>query len=182
MKSMRFLAGTIIATTLLYGQEIAPNVAIVSPLPPNPAPYTDIKQYLALTDAQFQSLQDVQKSRVAADQAIYKQISDKQAAINSLLAAGSNDALQIGQLTLDISSLRKQLPTSGAPFRQSALAVLTQDQKNKLPGLTNVLQLQPAASQAIGLDLIDPLSYPRIYLTPTPLPMPAGTSPGTVQP
>jgi hypothetical protein len=95
---------------------------------------------------------------------------DKQTAINNLIASGSNDALQVGQLTLDINNLRKQLLTSGAPFRDQALAVLTPDQKNKLTGLTNALQLQPAAYQAINLNLIDQLSPPRVLpLTPIPL-------------
>ena len=118
----------------------------------------------------MQALQDVQKNRNAANQAIYKQMGDKQTAINSLIASGSNDALQVGQLTLDINNLRKQLLTSGAPFRDQALAVLTPDQKNKLTGLTNALQLQPAAYQAINLNLIDQLNPPRVLpLTPIPL-------------
>jgi Spy/CpxP family protein refolding chaperone len=175
MKSTRFLAGVIVGTTLLCAQ------AVITPLPPNPAPYTAVKQYLGLSDAQMQSLQDVQKNRAAADQAIYKQISDKQTAINNLLSSGSNDALQIGQLTIDISNLRKQLPTSGAPFRDAALAVLTQDQKNKLPALTSALQLGPAGSQAIGLNLIDPVSVIRpLYFTPAPVP--AETAPEAPQP
>jgi hypothetical protein len=176
MKCIRFLASAIVGTALVFGQ------AIVSPLPPIPAPYTAIQQYLSLSDAQLQALRDVQKNRAAADQAIYKQISDKQTAINNLLTSGSADALQIGQLTIDISNLRKQLPTSGAPFRQAALDVLTQDQKNKLTALTNALQLQPAASQAIGLDLIDPVIRPQIYFTPASMPMPAGTAAEPAQP
>ena len=48
--------------------------------------------------------------------------------------------------------------------------MLTPDQKNKLTGLTNALQLQPAAYQAINLNLIDQLNPPRVLpLTPIPL-------------
>ena len=163
MKSINLLAGIIAGTTLLCAQ-------IVTPLPPIPAPNTALMQYLGLSDGQMQALQDVQKNRNAANQAIYKQMGDKQTAINSLIASGSNDALQVGQLTLDINNLRKQLLTSGAPFRDQALAVLTPDQKNKLTGLTNALQLQPAAYQAINLNLIDQLNPPRVLpLTPIPL-------------
>ena len=163
MKSIYLLAGIIAGTTLLCAQ-------IVTSLPPIPAPNTALMQYLGLSDAQMQALQDVQKNRNAANQAIYKQMGDKQTAINSLIASGSNDALQVGQLTLDINNLRKQLLTSGAPFRDQALAVLTPDQKNKLTGLTNALQLQPAAYQAINLNLIDQLNPPRVLpLTPIPL-------------
>jgi hypothetical protein len=160
MKSIGFLAGAIAGTTLLCAQ-------IISPLQPVPAPYTALIQYLGLSDSQLQALQDNQKNQNAASQAIYKQISDKQTAINNLIASGSNDALQIGQLTLDIGNLRKQLVTVGEPFRQPALAVLTADQKNKLPGLTAALQLQTAAYQAIGLNLVDQLNPPKpLPLTP----------------
>jgi hypothetical protein len=182
MKSIRLLAGVIVAAAnLLCAQEVTLPAAIVSPLPPVPS-YTAVTQYLGLSDAQLQALQEVQRSRAAADQAIYKQISDKQSKLNNLLNSGSNDILQIGQLTLDISSLRKQLPIAGAPFRESALAVLAQDQKNRLVGLTNALQLQPAASQAITLNLIEPVnpSRPIIYFTPAPVPL--ETTPGAIEP
>ena len=168
MKSIYLIAAAIAGTTLLCAQ-------VVTPLPPIPAPNTALMQYLGLTDAQVQALQDVQKNRNAANQAIYKQINDKQVAINSLIAAGSNDALQVGQLTLDINNLRKQLLTSGAPFREQALAVLTPDQKNKLSGLTTALQLQPAVYQAINMNLIDQLSPPKI-LPLTPVAIPEDTS------
>ena len=170
MKSIHLLAGAIMGTTLLCAQ-------IVTPLPPIPAPNTALMQYLGLSDTQMQALQDVQKNRNAANQAVYKQINDKQVAINTLIAAGSNDALQIGQLTIDINNLRKQLQTSGAPFREQALAVLTPDQKNKLSGLTSALQLQPAAYQAINMNLIDQLSPPKI-LPLTPVATPQDTSLG----
>jgi hypothetical protein len=171
MKLIYLLAGAIAATTSLCAQ-------IISPLPPVPAPNTALIQYLGLSDTQMQALQDVQKNRAAASQAIYKQISDKQTAINNLIVAGSNDALQIGQLTLDINSLRKQLLTAGAPFREPALAVLTQDQKNKLSGLTNALQLQSAAYQAIGLNLIDQVNAPK-PLPLIPVEVSQEVSPGT---
>jgi len=163
MKSLCLLFSAILGTSLLSAQ-------IVSPLPPIPAPSAALKQYLGLSDTQMQALLDLQKSRAAADQAAYKQINDKQTAINSLLAAGSNDTLQIGQLTLDIYNLRKGLPTSGTQFRDPALAILTPDQKNKLPALTAALQLQQAAYQAIGLNLIDAVNPVHIL----PLTAPGG--------
>jgi Spy/CpxP family protein refolding chaperone len=171
MKSTRFLAGMIAGTTLLCAQ------AVVSPVSPPLVPaYAAVKQYLNLSDSQLQALEDVQKNRAAADQAIYKQISDKQMAINNLLASGSNDALQVGQLTLDINNLRKQVRTSSAQFRDPALAVLTPDQKSRLPGLTSAMQLQPTASQAVSLDLIDGATGPQIFST---MPALIGTMSGT---
>jgi hypothetical protein len=166
MKSIYLLTSIITGTTMLSAQ-------VVTPLPPIPAPSSALVQYLGLSAAQLQALQDIQKSQTSANQAIYKQISDKQTEINNLIAAGSNDALTIGQLTIDINNLRKQLQTSGAPFRDQALAVLTPDQKNKLPGLTSALLLQPAAYQAINMNLIDQVHPPQILpLIPVAMPQP----------
>src|SRR5580700_8439388 len=102
MKSIYLLTSIITGTTMLSAQ-------VVTPLPPIPAPSSALVQYLGLSAAQLQALQDIQKSQTSANQAIYKQISDKQTEINNLIAAGSNDALTIGQLTIDINNLRKQL-------------------------------------------------------------------------
>ena len=55
MKSINLLAGIIAGTTLLCAQ-------IVTPLPAIPAPNTALMQYLGLSDAQMQALQDVQRS------------------------------------------------------------------------------------------------------------------------
>jgi hypothetical protein len=142
------------ATGLSFGQ--------VSTLPAFPdfiQPYTELKTYLNLSDAQVQSLRDVQTQRSNADQAIYRQISERQQALNSLLQANSTDITRIGQLMVDINRLQKQVPTSGEPYRSQALNVLNPDQKAKLPSLVTALQLQSPASQAAGLNLIDGPQY-----------------------
>jgi hypothetical protein len=169
MKLSYFVFSAILGTALLSAQ-------IISPLPPIPAPNSALKQYLGLTDAQVQQLQDMQKNRVAADQAIYKQINDKQTTINNLVNSGSTDAQQIGQLTIDIATLRKQLPSSGAQFRDPALAILTPDQKSKLPALSAALQLAPTAYQAVSLNLVDAAN--TVHPVVTTLPAPVAVEPG----
>jgi hypothetical protein len=132
--------------------------------------YTQLKAYLNLSDAQVQSLIDIQNSRNAAQQAIYKQINDKQTQLNTLLKNGTTDALTVGQLEIDINNLLKQLPIPSSSYRASALAVLTPDQKSKLPALISALQLQPTAWQAVTLDLID---APAPVVMPLPAMAPA---------
>src|SRR5438128_534403 len=140
-----------LASALLPAQSVGVNPPVsILPLP-QPA-YPQLKAYLNLTDAQVQSLIDIQNSRNAAQQAIYKQINDKQIQLNTLLKDGTTDALTVGQLEIDINNLRKQLPVPDGSFRTSALAVLTADQKGKLGALSSALQLQQPAWQAIGLD------------------------------
>jgi len=128
--------------------------------------FQDLKVYLNLTDTQVQALMAVQKSQQDATTAIYKQISDKQTQLNNLLKGTSPDPFQVGQLSIDINNLRKQLPISGEPYRTNALNVLTADQKNKLTALVAALQLMPAANEAVNLNLID---RPKTPVTILPL-------------
>jgi Spy/CpxP family protein refolding chaperone len=151
---------------------IVPLPGQIVPMPPvqnlQPA-YAQLKAYLNLTDTQLQNLLSIQASRNNAQQAIYRQIADKQTQLNTLLSQGTADALTVGQLEIDINNLRKQLPLPNSSYRTQALAVLAPDQVAKLPGLVNSLQLQTTAWQANTLDLID---APALN---GPLPLPATT-------
>ncbi len=139
---------------------------VIAPIDRKLPEYTELKQHLLLTDAQVQSLSALLKTRQDAEQAIYTQIRQKQEAINNLLKAGSKDAVQIGQLTLDVYMLQKQLPVSGQPLRAAALNVLTAEQKNKLPTLTSALQLQTPAWEAVTLNLIDSPNSSDFHILP----------------
>jgi Spy/CpxP family protein refolding chaperone len=137
---------------------IVPLPAQIVPMPPVQnlqTVYAQLTAYLNLTDTQVQNLLSIQASRNNAQQAIYKQIADKQTQLNTLLSQGTADALTVGQLEIDINNLRKQLPLPNSSYRTQALAVLTPDQVAKLPPLVNALQLQATAWQASTLDLID---------------------------
>jgi hypothetical protein len=135
-----------------------------------PLPYNEIRQYLVLSDAQIKSLEQVQANRREAEAAIYRQMAEKQSALNSLLQAGSTDALRIGQLTIELNNLRRGLPLSAEPYRSAALAVLTTEQKSKLQTLADALRLGPAAYEAVSFNLIDAPN--RGIGVPVPLPMP----------
>jgi Spy/CpxP family protein refolding chaperone len=123
-----------------------------------------LKAYLNLTESQIGALQQVQRDRMAAEQAIYQQINEKQRALNVLLQSGSQNATQIGQLMIDIAALQKQVPL-GASYRESALAILSADQRAKLPALVLVRQQQSVAWEAVNWNLID---APQPRTTPTP--------------
>ena len=140
-------------------------IGMPTPTPIAPPVYTQLKAFLNLSDAQVQSLIQIQTNRAAAQQAIYKQINDKQNQLNLLLNQGTSDALSVGQLEIDINNLRKQLPLPNSSYRTSALAVLTLEQTAKLADLVRAMQLQQPAWQAVTLDLIDPPA------TVTPLPV-----------
>ena len=140
---------------------------VITPAPLAQPVYTQLKAFLNLTDAQVQSLVQIQSNRTVAQQAIYKQINDKQTQLNLLLNQSTSDALTVGQLEIDINNLRKQLQLPNSSYRASALAVLTPDQTAKLADLVRALQLQQPAWQAITLDLIDP----PVPSAPSPVPI-----------
>lgn len=161
MKKSILAAALALATTPMFGQ------AVSMPVVPPVQAYEKLKQFLTLSDAQVNSLKQILDTRRSAERAIYEQISTRQTELNKLLAAGSNDAANIGRLMVEINNLRRQLPTSGTPYRNQALSVLNDVQKAKLPQLVQALELQSTAGEAVYLNLID---YPRV---PEPRILPA---------
>jgi Spy/CpxP family protein refolding chaperone len=134
------LAKTLVAVILLAGVAAAQDP--VRPGGPFVPPYSDLRQYLSLTDVQVRSLEQVQTNRREAESAIYRQTADKQRTLSGLLQAGSTDALQIGQLMVEINNLQRRMPLAAEPYRSAALAVLTEAQKAKLPALAEALAIE----------------------------------------
>jgi len=124
--------------------------------PPTPGT-TEIKTYLGLSDSQVPSLQAIQKQAQTAVQNLQTQIRQKQSDLDSQLSKGTTDAAAVGKLLIDITSLRKQVDSTLAPYRAQAQAVLTTtDQKNKLKTLDDASKLQTEIREAVGLLLITP--------------------------
>jgi hypothetical protein len=166
------------AATLLFGQATEPVIVPDRPVPGNLVlPYNQIKTYLALTDQQLASLRQIQEQRQQADQAIYRQISERQTQLSALLQANSTDALAIGRLMVEINGLRKQVPSNPSAYRESALKVLTPPQTAKLPSLVEALRLSGTAWEATSLNLIDnPGGGARILPVPYPVVDPLAVS------
>lgn len=168
----RILALALLSVASMVGQD--PSRSAIN-LPPG-RQWEQIKQYLALTDAQMTSLEQVRQNRLNQEQAIYQQISEKQRQMYTLLQQGSNDAATIGRLMVESNNLQRQLPLRSDTFRTEVLAVLTPAQKAKLPALTEAMNLQSPAWQAVDLNMIDgPHPYSRIL--PAPLDLITGVEP-----
>ena len=164
MPTIGLYAGILLITSTVVEAQVA------SVLPPVPTPaYSQLNAYLNLSDTQLQSLEDIYKSRLTAQQAIYQQISAKQKQLNQLLAGGTTDAATVGQLMIDIHNLQQQAATPSSTYRDQALKVLSVDQAAKLTALVTALQLQQAAYQAITLNLIDSPAH-AVVLLPAAVP------------
>ncbi len=174
MKSRMFATLLLLAPALLPAQDKGGGTTIY----PSPA-YTEIKQYLSLTDGQFQAVQAILDNRNQAIQAIYTQIYQKNDLLYQLLNSDSGTAGQLGQLLIDIRNLQKQIPLSDVPYKAQVLAVLTAEQKAKLPKLSEVLQLTGTASEAGSLLFID---FPQYVTSPVIAATGAGSANATPRP
>jgi Spy/CpxP family protein refolding chaperone len=167
----RLLILAVGGAALLSAQDSSLTVPVIYP-PPVLEPVQPLRQYLNLTAAQVSALQEVQKSRQTAEQAVYEEMRQKYQALENLLASGSTDYQQIGRINVELRQLQKKLPVSGEPYRTRALAVLSPDQRTKLPALANALQLQWPANDAVFWNLLDrpetPGGDPRILPAPGP--------------
>lgn len=174
---LRFLTPILLATAGLMPAQNT--TATILPYPGPNTYYAELKQYLALSEAQGQSLETILKNRNEAQQNIWKQTADKNTQLYQLLESGTASAAQVGQLLIDIRNLEKQIPTLDGPYRTQALNVLTTDQKTKLAKLDEALKLQNTASQAAMLLLLE---YPQYIGVPRPMPVDFGGGIGSSAP
>ena len=150
----RILLISAAAASFATGQTPETPVISIYP-PPIMRPGESLRAYLNLTDAQSQALQTVLAAKNRAEQAIYEEARQKQIQLDNLMRNSSTDYLLIGRLTVEIRDIYKKLPLSAEPYRSQALAVLSPDQRAKLPALSNALTLMPAANDAVFFSLID---------------------------
>jgi len=121
-----------------------------------PAPPTDtLKTYLSLTDAQVTALQQLRKQERQDLSATFQDLGAKQRALRDALTS-SKDAATIGQLQLDIESLRKKIQDTHTSYQAQAVNSLSGDQKTKLQALQAAAALLPAIRQAGALNLLTP--------------------------
>jgi hypothetical protein len=162
----RFIGAALLTLSVSLAQE--PGLGIIARVPQQ---WDQLRQHLVLSDAQVSTLEQVMRNRSEAERRIYLQISEKERQMYGLLQQGSNDAVTVGRLMVEINNLRRQLPLKGEPYRTQALAVLNDAQKAKLAPLTEALKLQSPGWQAIQLNLIDNPAVPDVRILPYPMPL-----------
>jgi len=161
-----------ILTLPAFGQDGSSPSSIMPVMPVQQ--YASVKQYLILSDAQLASLRQIQETRQKAQQAVYEQMRVKQVELDRLLQSGSNDAVTIGRLMVDLNNLRRQAPDSSGPYKAQALAVLNDAQKQKVGTLQQALEIQQTAWEAVSLNLADPPA-PQARILPYPASEPSVT-------
>jgi Spy/CpxP family protein refolding chaperone len=115
----------------------------------------DAKAVLNLTDNQIQNLVQLQQQKVQAVQPLTQQAQERQQKLQQLLDT-SPDPAAVGQLFIEINAIAKQIQQVASNAQQQAMNLLTPDQRAQVQTLGNVLKLQLAAQQAVGLGLVNP--------------------------
>lgn len=118
--------------------------------------YDDLKSALSLSDDQIAKLKQMQQDKMTATQAFYAKLAEKQRELNQLLETNSNDAQHVGQLMIELQTMRKQPPPEIGDVRDRAIGVLQGEQKTKLEKLEEAQKLRPAIEQATQLGLLKP--------------------------
>ena len=116
----------------------------------------ELKNFLGLTDQQFDQLVQLRRDEQAALRPIREQMAEKAKALREAMAAGSPDAAVVGQLTLDVRTLRQQVRQVNEDYHNRALGLLDDAQKAKLQTLQRLMRLQPAVNAATALNLLLP--------------------------
>ncbi|HYL74369.1 MAG TPA: periplasmic heavy metal sensor [Bryobacteraceae bacterium] len=129
---------------VLFAQDPA-----ASPQPP------DLKNFLNLSDAQIQSLVQLQQQKGQTLQPVVQQVMQTQMKLQQLLASPNPDPATVGQLVIAMNALGGQAQQIAGNFQQKATDVLQADQKTKLPPLQLALELHPVALQAVSLGLLN---------------------------
>ena len=123
---------------------------------PPPLGVPDLKIFLNLSDTQIQTLVQIQQQQAQAVMPFVQQIRQDQQKLQLLLEGTNPEAGAIGRLVLEIAGFSRQIQQLASNFQQQALNLLQPDQRTKVQTLADVLRLQPAALQAVGLGLLSP--------------------------
>jgi len=137
---------------------LLPLIAAVTLFAQNPG-LPDLKAVLELSDAQIQSLGQIEQQKGQAVQPIAQRMQQSQQQLEKLLQGSSPDPAAVGRLIIEISTLGRQVQQVMTGFQQQALNLLQPAQKTKLQALSQVLVLQLAAQQAAALGLLSPPSF-----------------------
>lgn len=173
---MRLKLTAMVAALLFSGA--APLLAQESTAPQPRRPFEALKIILDLTDQQLQQLGDLRQAHQQRIREINTKIRELAQQQKTLVESANPDATQLGTLLLQQRGLRKQIQDAAKSFRESALGVLTQTQRDKITQIQEALKLAPQAGPLAAFGFIEgPGPGPRFNRRipgPGPGPVPMG--------
>lgn len=146
-------------TTLLVTGALA-----VSTLAAQPGPrgerqrgpqFDQIKSYLGLSEEQIQQFQTLRQSFRESVRTMMEDTRAKRQQLRDEMARESPSPAIVGDLTVQLQQVRKQVREKHKEFGEQARNLLTEEQKAKLVALDEAKALLPAIRQAQGLQLLE---------------------------
>ena len=115
----------------------------------------DLKAVLNLSDPQVLTLVQLQQQKAVALQPLLQQLQQHQQMLEQVLETNPDPAI-VGRLVIEMTLITRQVEQAASNFQQQAFSILQPDQRTQVQSLGNVLRLQSAAQQAVGLGLLSP--------------------------
>jgi len=158
MKKLSFV--TLFAAMLFFAPQMAGRTVPVStttnasaPCPPPPAV---VASFLGLTPGQVEQMGALLSQVLPVLQTLGQQSAEVQHQLDLLLSQANLDPAQIGRLVVQLHVLQQQAAQVIENFHNIFASLLSQDQKQKLEGVTLASQLQPVVGAFAALYLVPP--------------------------
>ncbi|MDX1982694.1 MAG: periplasmic heavy metal sensor [Bryobacteraceae bacterium] len=137
------------------------SMALAQPPRPPMAPEPKaLIEYLNLTGDQVSRLNAANREAMASMRPVHEQAREKERSIRQLMDAANPDATAVGRAMIEARQLRQKAGQAMTQARETALGVLTAEQRTKLAALEQAAQLQPAIGDAMRFHLLAPPREP----------------------
>ena len=156
MKKLSFVtcfAAMLFLAPKMVGSTVPATASASLPCPPPPAV---VASFLALTPGQVEQMGALLTQALPTLEALGQQSAEVQQQLDLLLSQTNPDPAQIGKLVVQLHLLQLQAARVVEGFHNAFAGLLTQDQKQRLQGVTVASQLQPVVGAFAALYLVPP--------------------------
>jgi len=132
---------------------------------PTPGPMPQVRfpaalrLYLELSDTQVENIIFLNTEYQRWAQARQRRMNQVQQELNEALNKEPLDPMALGLATAEIEATRRQLRAELERTRVKIRAVLNERQQPKLKALEDILKLWPIYSEAVGVNLLEPIAW-----------------------
>jgi hypothetical protein len=156
MKKLGFVmlfVSTLFLAPQMLGKTVPASTNMNTPCPPPPAV---VSSFLGLTPGQVEHMGALLSQVLPTLEALGHQSAVGQQQLDILLSQANPDPGQIGKLVMQLHVLQVQAAQLVEGYHSAFVGLLTQDQKQKVEGVTVASQLQPVVGAFAALFLVPP--------------------------
>jgi len=153
LSSVTLFAAMLFFAPRMIGSTIPASASASLPCPPPPAV---VASFLGLTPGQVEQMGALLTQVLPTLETLGQQSNEVQQRLDLLLSQTNPDPSQIGTLVVQLHGLQLQAAQVVEGFHQAFAGLLTQEQKQKLEGVTLASQLQPVVGAFVALHLVPP--------------------------